>query len=804
MLTDLRFALRQLTKSPGFTLIAVLTLALGIGLNTSMFSLMDMLILEPLHYPDRDQLVRIYRTTPQTDQGNHSAPDYLELTREASSFADLAAYRLWGATLSPEGRPSVNLNILRASASFFPTLGMKPELGRFFNADEDQPGSHVIILSYATWQAHFGGDPGIVGRNVRIDGESTTVIGVMPAAFSSIFLWGPGEAFRPLALTDVEKQDHASSEWFLLARKHSDVSLDQFNTRLATLAERLASLRPKERAKDGLRATTLQSSIHNPGTVTLSLMLVGLAGFVLLIACANLANLQIARAIARSHEFAVRAALGASRLRLFRPLLGESLLLAAGGGALGLLVATWANDWISSRLSDNGFVKLTVSIDWRVLLFAMGVSLATGVFFGIAPAWLMTRIRVPDTLKSGTRGNTGDRAQHRLRNALIIGQFSLALILLAGAGFFLRGLDRLLSIDVGWNKHSLVQAVVNLPAAKYPTPAQTYAFYQRVEERLGALPGVQNVSVAWTLPVFMYLTTRPLIAEGHEPPQAGHEPIAYINGIAPSYLDTLKIRLKSGRNFTEADNLTSLPVVIINESMARALFPNEDPVGRRIGNPDPKNPGWLEIVGVVPDTQFAVTAVPPKTQFLVLRPLAQETWNYVSIAVRTDTAEAMTETVRQTIATLDPDLALQQLSTVDQAVRRASTTIYMINTILVSFGLLGLFLAAVGLYGVIARIVVQRTTEIGVRMALGAQTRDVLWLILNSGLRLILWGTGIGLIGAFGLGFILSRAVKNAPPYDLLVCGSVTLVLLGIGLLACWLPARRATKVDPMVALRAE
>ncbi|HET7536027.1 MAG TPA: ABC transporter permease, partial [Candidatus Didemnitutus sp.] len=763
MLSDFRFALRQLLKSPGFSSIALLTLALGIALNTSMFSLMNMLVLQPLPFPDRDQLVRIYRTTPQTQTGDHTGPDTIELTREMSSFADVAAFRMWGYTLTPEGRPPVNLNALRVTASFFPTLGLKPEVGRFFTAEEDQPGNHVIILSYATWQAHFGGDPGIVGQNVRIDGVSTTVVGVMPAAFSSVFLWGPGDAFRPLGMLDTEKVDHGSTPFQMFARKHSDISLEQFNTRLATLSERLAALRPKERSKDGLRAVTLQSTVRSPAAIGISSMLVSLAGFVLLIACANLANLQLARAIARAHEFAVRAALGASRMRLLRPLLAESLLLAAAGGLIGVVIATWINDWVAGRLSENGFVTFVVSIDWRVVAFAIVVSAFAGIFFGLAPAWLISRVKVNETLKSGSRGNTGDRAQHRVRNSLIVGQFSLALILLAGSGFFLRGVKYITGIDPGWDRHSLVGAVLNLPTTKYPSPAVTYAFYQRLQERLGALPGVQNVSVSWTLPLYLYLTSRPLVAEGHEPPQAGHEPVASVNGVAPSYLDTLKIKLKSGRNFTEADNLTSLPVVIINESMARALFPNEDPVGRRIGSPDPKNPNWYEIVGVVPDTKFAVAsgAPGPKTPFLVLRPLAQETWNYVTVAVRGSNAENLTEPVRQAIAALDPDLAVQQLSTVDQAVKKALGPMYMMNTILVTFGLLGLLLSAIGLYGVIARIVVQRTAEIGVRVALGAQAGDVVWLVLSSGLRLILWGAGIGLLGAFALGFILSRITQN-------------------------------------------
>ncbi len=804
MFSDFRFAARQLTKSPGFLLIATLTLALGIGLNTSMFSLMNLLVLQPLPYPDRDHLVRIHRTTPQSATAEHTAPDCAEIIREAAPFADVAAYRLWGYTLTPDGRPPVNLNAIRASGNFFSVLGMKPALGRVFNADEDRPDNNVVVLSNATWQAQFGGDPAVIGSTVRIDGQPTVIIGVMPEAFSSVFLWGPGDVFRPMGMIPRELEDHDSATLRLLARTHSDLTLGQLNTRLATLAERLAKIRPIERSKDGLHAVTLQSTTSNPGTVGLSLLLLGLAGFVLLIACANLANLQLARSIARTHEFAIRAALGASRSRLLRPLLCESILLSLLGGALGVLVALWSNDWISSRLSSNGYVKFTLFLDWRVLGFALGLSVITGIFFGLAPAWLMTRIRVYDTLKGGSRGHTGDRTQHRLRHSLIVAQFALALTLLAGAGFFLRGLDRMFALDSGWEHHALTQAVLNLPQAKYSTPGKTYAFYTQLQERLGALPGVESVAVGWTLPIFQFLTNSPVVAEGQEPPAAGHEPVSFVNGITPSFLGTLKINLLSGRNFTEADNLTSQPVVIINESLAKALFPKDNPIGHRIGGIDPKTRHWYEIVGVVPDFQFAVRGIAPATRFVMLRPLAQETWNYVSVAVRSRSAEAMVEPLRQTIAALDPDLAIQQLSTVDQLIKTFTNGFSMVSTILNCFALLGLFLSALGLYGVIARLVVQRTPEIGVRLALGAQSRDVVWLILSSGLRLILWGTGFGLLGAVGLVRLLSVTLPALPLDYTLTFAGVTLLLLAIGLVACWLPARRATKVDPMVALRAE
>jgi predicted permease len=803
-MNDLRFAFRQLAKSPGFTAIAILTLALGIGLNTSMFSLMNLLILRPLPFAEREQLVRIYRTTPQSQDAEHYYPDFLDLAPEVSSFADLAAWRFWNYALAVEGRPAVNLNGYRVSANLFPTLGVQPALGRFFTADEDRPGNHVIVLGYATWQAQFGGDPAVVGRTVTLDNESTTIIGVAPASLASTSLLAPGDIFRPLALTDSEKRSYGGSDTRLLARMKAGITLEQFNARLKTITAQLAPLRPKDHGSDGLRAAALQSSTRHPSTVGATVMMLALAGFVLLIACGNLANLQLARAISRAHEHAIRAALGASRSHLLRPSLAESMLLAVGGGALGVLIAVWTNEWLSSQLSANGLVNSKLTLDWQVLAFALVVSLLTGVVFGLAPAWLISRTRVNDTLKVGTRGSTGDRVQYRLRHSLIVLQFANALVLLAGAGFVIAGVDKLLSIDPGWNQHSLARCVLTLPQAKYSTPQQSYSFYTRLEERLAALPGVQNVTVAWTLPFFGYLTNRAILIEGRERPESGREPTAGVNGVEPSYLDTLQIKLIAGRNFTAGDSFTSPPVAIINASLARTLFPDGNAVGQHISVADPKNPVWAEIVGIMPDFKMALAGLVDPIPFQVLRPLAQEPWNYVTVAVRSDRAELLLQSMAQTIAALDPNLAVQELDTVDQAVARVFVGFDMIKTILICFAGLGLFLAALGLYGVIARLVAQRTPEIGIRMALGAQRRDVTWLILGSGLRLIVYGAAIGIVGSIGLYFILSRW-SQAPSINVpAVFAVITTILLLVGLVACWLPARRASKIDPIVALRAE
>jgi predicted permease len=803
-MNDLKFAFRALRKSPGFAVISILTLALGIGLNTSMFSLMNLLLLQPLPYPNRDQLVRVYRTTAQSQTMNHAAADWIDIDREGGKFMDPAAFRLWGFTLKRSNQPAVNLNGLRVSGGFFRILGLQPELGRIFTAEEDHPGNHVVILSHNAWQTHFGGDRSIVGQTVRVDDEPTVVVGVMPEKFSSIFLWGPGDAFRPLALTQDERTNRNDGGYQIIARRLPGISLDQANARLSALAEWLDRSRPHGNSQDGLRAVSLQSSVLDPTTARVTFLLLGLSGFVLLIVCANLANLQLSRAMARKQEYAICAALGASRSRLLRPLLAESLLLSLAGGAGGLIVALWSNDWLSSRLSANGFVVFKLALDWRVMAFALVVSVFTGLVFGIVPAWMMSRVRFNDALKSGARGSTGDPAQHRFRHALIVGQFSLALTLLAGAGLFVQGIGGMLARDLGWDTRDLLQCILNLPETRYASPAQTYSFYTRLRDRIAAIPGVENVAIGWTVPVFQFLNSQSFVVEGREAPPPGHEPIAFENGVMPSYFDTLKIRLTAGRNFTDSDGPSATPVAIIDESMARALFPNQSPLGRRIGGLDPAHRAWLQIVGVMPDQQTAIGIAPPATRFEVFLPLAQETWNYVTVAVRSPNPGNLSEPLRRAIADLDPDIPVQQLSTVKQMIGLGSSGLNMVSTILVAFAFLGLFLSALGLYGVIERLVWQRTPEIGLRLALGAQAGNVLWLVMGSGLRLIVAGTIFGLLGSYGLAWMLAKIAPAFSMHSPLAMIVAILLLTAVALLACWLPARRATKVDPLVALRGE
>ncbi len=801
---NLRLAFRLLGKSPGFTAIAIATLAIGIGLNTSMFSVANTLLLRPLPFPERDRLVRINRTTPQEPAALHNATDALALQQAVADFADTGLVIGWGFSMSEPGRAPLAINGLRASSGFLQALGVQPALGRNFSPAENAPGHHVIILSHAFWQSQFGGDPNIVGRTVKIEGNDTAIVGVLPESFSEVLLWGPMDALAPIALTDAERRNTENSNIEIVARLRGDLTVEQANARLATLARSLAETRTRAQQDDGLRAITLVAASRNPSSMLLGTMMVALAGFVLLIVCGNLANLQLARASARSREFGIRAAMGASRGKLILPVLTESLLLGLGGGALGVLIAIWTNDWIVTRLTADLPIHFDLALDWRVIVFAVLASLAAGVFFGIMPAWFSSQVRVSDVLKGGSRGTTGSPSQHRFRNILVSVQFAAALLLLACAGFFLRGLQYLNDRDPGWQTDPITQGILNLPTSRYETGEQSYAFYQQLQERLRAIPGVEDATVGWTTPMFAFLTTRSYTVAGREPPAPGLEPRAFVNGVESNYLSTLGIPLLNGRTFSAADGLEAPRVALINASMARALFPDSDPVGQRLLPVGAADAQPIEIVGVFADVGFAANPTPQSTPFQLFIPLAQETWNYVTVAVRSSRPAEMVEPMRRILGELDPTVPVTLLNTAREVAALGLRVMDLMTTIFSGFGVLGLFLAALGVYGVIARVVVLRTPEIGVRMALGARPRDVLWLVLGSNLRLALIGAGIGLVLSFLAGLGLAAMVPDSQGVDYQTLALVTLLLIGVAFISCWLPARRATRVDPMIALRAE
>jgi predicted permease len=803
-MNDLRFAFRQLAKSPGFTAIALLTLALGIGLNAAMFNIVNSIVLQPLRFPEPENLFRLVNGTPQQGNNGFLPAHFAEIQRESAGFMQAACSRPWSFTLAEPNQPAAVLAALRASASYFKVLGLKMELGREFLPDEDQPGrNQVVILSHEYWRSHFNGDPDAIGRTLRIDGQPNVIVGVAPALASDPRTLFAPEVFKPLALTTEELSQREDHAYDIIGRCRPGVTPAQADTRLTAVAAGLARSYPKDYEGRILRTTSLNPTLQGTGRQII-FMLIGLSAFVLLIACANLANLLLARAISRAREFALRGALGASRSQLIRPLAFEYGVLSAAGGGLGVLVCYWTNDWMAAQFSAGG-TTIEFVHDWRLLAFAFGASLATGLLFGIAPAWVASRVHVNDALKSGTRGSTGDRSQNRFRQVLIVGQFALALMLLSGAGLFVRGLDHMLKRDSGWNPAPVLRGILSMPATRYPDTDSMMRFYERVQERVAALPGVGAAALCYEVPAFYFPTGRGFLIEGQPPPaNQNNVPGAPINGITPGYFNTTGTRILSGRDFAPSDKADSPRVIIISEGMARAFFPGKEAVGRRLADYNEKEPHWMEIVGVVQDVRF-LNPGSGGSSFQAYVPMAQNIWSYVALVVRANVPSAtLVNPIRRAVGELDSDMAVKELTPVPAFIERNMLTLVAINRLLFDFAMLGLFLAALGIYGVIARLVAQRTNEIGIRMALGAQVGQIARLILGTGMRLVAVGTAVGLVGAAAVAWFFKASMAGLESNSFTAIAAAVVVLMVVAVLACWLPARRATKVDPIVALRAE
>jgi len=801
MLSDLRFAFRQLLKSPSFTCVALLTLTLGIGVNTTMFSVLNSLLFHTPPYAAPEGLVRIYRTTPTLQTGPHSPANFLDLQARTKSFSALAAFSRRSLNFAEPGKPAEQLPALTVTGDFFAILGVQPALGRFLTADDDRPGhDKVFVLSEPYWRKRFAADPAIIGREIRLDGEMVTIVGVMPAGFEDRLVWGNLSGWRTLAFSDETRKNRGGNWLSLIGRLQPGVTSGQALAEMNAISADLARTYPGTNAQSAVNLVPFFRSMQNGMARTLSLFAMGLAGCVLLIACVNLANLLFARNVLRSREYAVRTALGASRLRLMRQSLTESLLLAAGGGATGLLAAVWGNAALGSRLIIAG-QPYALALDWRVACFALAAALVSAVFFGVLPALLSSRSDVNEALKQGSRGSTTG-AHHRVRHALIVIEMALALVLLSGAAFFLRGLDRFLAQDHGWQTTSLLTANLNLPQSKYPDDSALVAFYDRLEARLAALPGIERASLSLSLPFYGFGWSQRYIVEGQPLPEPGKEPMRDVNGVSPGYFATMGITLVEGRTFTPGD-LTGPVRTIISESMARKLWPGESAIGKRIAHPVEKE--WQEVIGVVRNITFASNLENIGERFQTYRLLTRDPGSQISLAFRCAVPpETLADLLRRTIAELDPELPVTGIRPAVQTITENTANYSLTGWMLTAFATLGLLLAVVGIYGVISGHVAQRTGEIGIRMALGAQWRDVLGLVMGEGLRLALAGTVLGLAGAWWVARLLHAMIPALPSSEPWLALGITLLLLGSALVACWFPARRAAKVDPMIALRSE
>ncbi|MBI3885245.1 MAG: ABC transporter permease [Opitutae bacterium] len=805
---DLRLGVRALVKSPGFSLLALITLGLGIGANTAMFSLFNGTLLKPLPYPDSAQLVRVYRATAQNRDGHFSPADLLAFQRAMPGHGEVSAYAIASASLAEPGHPAEFTVAARCSANLFSLLGLRPQLGREFRPEEDTPGrGRVVLLSQRAWINRFGGKPDIIGRSVRIDGEPHEVIGVLPETFNDWRHLGTVDIFRPLAFTPEQAADRTGTYLRILVRRATGQSPAELASFVANFGARLAAGYPAVNAESSWRADSLRDRILPTAAPAMIGMMVALSGLVLLIACSNLANLLLARTMARAREFAVRAALGASRTQLLRPLLAEALLLALAGGACAVVLASWFHDFLAMRFRDNGD-QVVIAFGWPVLAWAFAASLVTAVAFGLAPGLFALRLDLNQTLKSGGHGATGGPGHRRFRQFLIVGQFTVAMILLAAAGVYIRGLHELNNRRSGWESDNLITGTVLLPAGQYADAEKISAFHRLTLERLAALPGVASVSISSFTPFFNWTDVRKFFVEGRDRPQPGHEPAAAVNCVSPQYFDAVGTRVLAGRAFRERDNAASTKVYILSETTARTLFGGENPIGRRLaqtngaGSDDLR---WGEVVGVVRDVESSTSDANP-VRFHLYQPMAQEPRRQFEISVRTAgvAPASLADSIRAAVASLDPDLPVRQLQPADLTIERANSGTAVGRDIISGMAVLGLALASLGIYGIIARTMAQRTGEFAIRLALGATLGNITRIVLTSGVKLACLGSVLGLLGAVGAVRVVAAGNPNMRMNSTAVLIGSTLLLVAVALLACWLPARRAGRIDAVNALRAE
>ncbi|MCI0347948.1 MAG: ABC transporter permease [Acidobacteriales bacterium] len=804
---DLRYGLRMLLKKPGFTLIAVMTLALGIGANTAIFSVVNGVLMKSLPYHEPERIVLLWGDVPSRNEHRTqvSATDVADWRKQNTVFEEVATFSHWGATLSGEGEPE-RLSGMQVGDGYFSVMRGQPLLGRVFTPEEQVDGKdYVIVLGYGLWQSRFGGAREVIGKKVYFSARPYTIVGVMPEDFQPLpanLVENRPQFYRPVAEA-YDEEERGSRHLRAIARLKPNVSLKQSQSEMNLIAKRLADEHPKSNTGYGVHLVTITE--ETVGGLRLALILLLLAVMVvLLIACGNVGNLLLARAMARQKEIVIRAALGATRGRLIRQLLTESLLVALLGGGLGLLLALWGTELITS-LGKEFIPSLSrVEIELPVLAFTLAVSAGAGILFGLAPAIQLSRPDLNEGLKEGGRVAGGSTAQRRLRNGLIVAEVAMALVLLVSAGLLIRSIIHLRRANPGFNTGNLLTMNVWLPHAKYPDAPKWVAFYDQINERIRALPGVQSAGMTGVLPISHNFDRRSIQVETHPVPR-GQEADADTYIVTPGYLQTMQIPLLKGRELTTQDVADVEPVALISETFARRYWPGGDPLGKRIKFPGSaaRPQPWRTVVGVVRDVkQYGVDKESTMQLYL---PQAQSPVSWLTLAVRTTGNPAlMLNAVRDAIRSVDPDQAVFEVATMEGLLAESIAKRRFVMLLLAVFAALALALAAIGIYGVMAYTVAQRTQEIGIRMALGAQTRDVLRLVVGQGMRLALFGVGIGLIAAIGLTRLMTTLLFGVSATDLLTFALIAAVLMFVALLACWVPARRAAKVDPMIALRCE
>jgi putative ABC transport system permease protein len=804
LLHDLRYAARLQRKNPGFTIIAVIALALGIGANTAIFSVVNTVLLRPLPYKDPERLVMVWEdaTKHGYPRDTPAAANFVDWRDQSQVFEGMAAIADTSFNLTGSGEPE-RLEGRRVSANMFPLLGVEPQIGRVFTAAEDQPGAQrVVLLSHALWQRRFGGDPGIVGQSLTLNGETYVVVGVMPARFK--FPSSDDQAWVPIAFTQEEAGNRNTHYLEVLARLKSGVSLSQAQSEMSTIAARLQQQYPQQNADLGAVVQPLHE--HLVGDIKPALLvLLGAVGLVLLIACANVANLLLARAAVRQKEIAVRVALGARRWRLIRQFLTESVLLSTLGGLVGLAIAYGGMVLLKAFIPENISQARAISIDLKVLSFTLLVSVATGLIFGLTPAIQAARFNQIETLKEGGRDAATGGGGKRLRGLLVMAEVAISLVLLIGAGLLINSFLRLRNVDPGFRAENLLTMKIVLPEPKYEEMERRSAFYTELIQRVQSLAGVRSAALTTNLPLYRQGNSIGINIEGRPAPPPGQELIVVTRIISPGYFDTMSIPLLRGRQLTDQDTETTPNVVVISETMARRFWPGEDAVGRRIAVGRIRSPAdWVQVIGVAKDVrQFELNAEPKPQMYLTHRQFGF--FDLRDLVVKTDVDPAsLAATVRKAVWEIDKDQPVSNIQTMEQILADSIARQRFSMMLLAIFAAVALVLAAVGIYGVMSYSVAQRTHEIGIRMALGAQTGAVLKLAVGYGMKLVMAGIVIGLIAAFALTRVMSTLLFGVTATDPTTFALISLLLIAVAVLASYLPARRATRVNPIIALRYE
>jgi putative ABC transport system permease protein len=800
---DVKYGIRMLTKAPGFTVVAVLTLALGIGANTAIFSVINAVLLRPLPYDEAERLVFLTEWAEQVPNMSFSVANLKDVRDQNSVFEALVGYNGNNFILTGEGAEAERVSGRQVTSGMFATLRKQPILGRAFTPDEDKPGAErVTLLSEGFWERRFARNPNVLGKTLTLSGESFTVIGVMPGSMHAS--WRTQDLFVPLLrLEDQIGGDNRRGNHpgiYVIARLKPGVSVEAARTNVVTIAKKLAEQYPNNNARQSMTVEPLLSAVVGPLRPALMLLL-GAVVFVLLIACANVANLLLARGANRQREIAVRMAMGAKRGRLLRQLLTESVVLSVVGGALGVLLAFWGVRGLVASLPSGVPRADEIRIDGVVLFFTAAMALLTGLVFGLAPAWKVSGIRVHEPLKESGRGNVG-AGHHRMRNTLVVGEIAMALILLVGAGLLLRSFFRVIQADAGFRPDNVLTLGIPLPQARFDNHDKRAAFAERLLESVRALPGVKTAS-----------TTLPLLGgwqsgfrvEGKPEPPPGQGPSADIARVASDYFKTMGVRVLQGRAFDERDRTGSSPVCMVDELFVKTHLPGEDPLGKRVKfGPlsDTSNP-WMEIVGVVAHVKNY--GVDESSRSELYLPYLQNSVGSLTLVVRSDSDPTSLSTgLRQAVRGIDPELPVFAVRTLESLVSDRTAQRRLAVLLISVFAGVALLLAAVGIYGVMSYSVSQRTQEIGIRMALGAEQNQILKMVLRHGSLMALLGTAIGLVSAFALARLITTMLFQTSAADPPTFSVVPLLLLAVALLACYIPARRAMRVDPMVALRNE